>query len=76
MNMDPRRVPSFSLALLAGGILPGRQAEAQHDTQTNLVSDQPGATVTDAELVNPWGLARSSTSPWWSANNGAGTATL
>ena len=76
MNNDPRRVSSFGLALLAGCILLGGQAEAQHYTQTNLVSDEPGATVTDANLVNPWGLARSSTSTWWSANNGSGTATL
>lgn len=51
-------------------------AEAQHYQQTNLVSDQPGATTTDSHLVNPWGLSRSSTSPWWVANNGTGTSTL
>jgi uncharacterized protein (TIGR03118 family) len=38
---------------------------------TPLVSDIPGvAPVTDPELVNAWGLARSSTSPWWVADNG------
>ncbi|MEO7599045.1 MAG: TIGR03118 family protein [Opitutus sp.] len=45
--------------------------------QTNLVSDVPGlAPVTDPNLVNPWGLARSATSPWWTANNGTGTSSL
>jgi len=38
---------------------------------TNLVSDDPSlAPVTDANLQNAWGLARSATSPWWIADNG------
>ena len=50
---------------------------SQHYTQTNLVSDMPGvAPVTDPNLVNPWGLSRSSTSPWWVSDNGVGVATL
>jgi len=50
---------------------------AQHYIQTNLVSDVPGlAPVTDPNLVNPWGLASSSTSPWWVADNGTGVSTL
>jgi uncharacterized protein (TIGR03118 family) len=50
---------------------------AQHYKQTNLVSDTPGvAPVTDPNLVNPWGLSRSSTSPWWVADNGTGRSTL
>jgi len=50
---------------------------AQHYQQTNLVSDIPGlAPVTDPNLVNPWGLARSATSPWWVADNGTGVSTL
>ena len=40
-------------------------------TVTNLVSNMPGAApLTDADLVNGWGLARSDTSPWWVADNG------
>ncbi|MFN8640385.1 MAG: TIGR03118 family protein [Candidatus Binatia bacterium] len=46
-------------------------------TATALVSDQAGkAPVTDARLVNAWGLARSGTGPWWVANNHTGTSTL
>jgi uncharacterized protein (TIGR03118 family) len=30
----------------------------------------------DANLVNSWGLTRSSTSPWWVSDNGTGLATL
>lgn len=49
----------------------------QHYTQTNLVSDTPGmAAITDPNLVNPWGLSRSSGSPWWVSDNGPGLTTL
>jgi hypothetical protein len=76
MSIEGRRVWSVKVALLAGCVLLAPRAEAQHYTQTSLVSDQAGATVADANLVNPWGLARSSTSTWWAANNRTGTATL
>ena len=46
-------------------------------TQTNLVSDIAGKTpVVDANLVNPWGLSRSSTTPWWVSDAGSGFATI
>ena len=52
-------------------------AQAQHYVQTNLVSNQPGvAPVTDPNLVNPWGLSRSSTGDWWVTDNGSGLSTL
>ena len=45
--------------------------------QTNLVSDLPGlAARTDPHLVNPWGMSRSSTSPFWVSDNGTGVTTL
>ena len=45
--------------------------------QTNLVADKPGiAAVTDPNLVNPWAIASSATSPFWISNNGTGLATL
>ncbi len=45
--------------------------------QINLVSDVSGlASVTDPNLVNPWGVAFSATSPFWVSNQGSGTATL
>jgi len=68
---------SVRLAFVAGCLLLGARANAQHYTQANLVSDQMGvAAVQDVNLVNPWGLARSSGSPWWTANNGMGNSTL
>jgi len=49
----------------------------QHYKQTNLVSDIPGIGVTtDSNLVNAWGMSRSSTSPWWVSDNGTGVTTL
>src|SRR5262249_36111645 len=43
--------------------------------QTNLVSDRPGtALVRDPQLVNPWGLSTSATSPLWTANEATGSS--
>jgi uncharacterized protein (TIGR03118 family) len=45
--------------------------------QTDLVSNIPGlATITDPLLVNPWGMSRSPTSPFWTSNQGTNSATL
>lgn len=45
--------------------------------QTNLVSNVPGlAATTDSNLINPWGVAFSATSPFWISNQGSGTSTL
>ena len=44
---------------------------------TNIVSDIPGlAQITDPNLQNAWGLARSAGSPWWVADNGTNQSTL
>ena len=61
-----------SLAFSVGSI-----AEAQNYTQVNLVANTSGvAPVTDPHLVNPWGLSRTSGSPWWISDNGVGLSTL
>jgi uncharacterized protein (TIGR03118 family) len=45
--------------------------------QTNLVSDIPGlATITDASLVNPWGVSRTTTSPFWISDQGTNLTNL
>jgi len=50
---------------------------AQRYKQTNLVSNITGMAPTiDPNLKNPWGLTRSSGSPWWVGNNNSGTSTL
>ena len=61
---------AFALAI-------GAAAFAQNYTQTKLVSNTSGvAAVTDPQLVNAWGLARTSGSAWWVADNATGVATL
>jgi uncharacterized protein (TIGR03118 family) len=63
--------------LLVSTALPAQPTPTQHYMQTNLVADTPGvAQVTDPNLVNAWGMSRSSTSPWWVSDNGTGLATL
>ncbi len=43
----------------------------------NLVADQPGvAERVDTNLLNPWGIATSTTSPFWVSDNHAGVSTL
>jgi uncharacterized protein (TIGR03118 family) len=65
---------TFSFGLLSATVAP---AIAQHYRQTDLVADQSGvAMFTDPNLVNPWGLSRSSGSPWWISDNGTGLSTL
>src|SRR5262249_46065683 len=54
--------------------------------ETDLVTDLPTLTdkngivhtgkIHDANLVNPWGVAKSPTSPFWIADNNAGVSTL
>jgi uncharacterized protein (TIGR03118 family) len=74
----------FAVASLAIGALTLSALQTRADdcstgcfTQTNLVSDIPGlAKITDPQLVNPWGVSHSPTSPFWTSNQGKNTATL
>ena len=67
-----RRLIAFSLCF-AFRALAGSNAYIQH----NLVADTPGvADLTDPNLVNPWGIAQSATSPFWISDNGTGLATV
>ena len=77
LTLSPRdlRILCASVAALAAGAfhLP---ADAQY-VQTNLVSNIPGlAILTDPLLVNPWGISRSATSPFWTSNQGTNSSTL
>src|SRR6266404_3970860 len=72
MKMSLRFTTGAALTLIMGAV-----SFAQHYTQTNLVSNTSGvAPVTDPQLINPWGLSRSSSSPWWISDNGTGLSTL
>src|SRR5215471_3484822 len=76
-------------AFLAALTFTGRTAGKNGDVfvlETDLVSNAPGLIdgngithspfITDPHLVNPWGIAESSASPFWIADNGAGVSTL
>ena len=73
---------SVAVLSLASALFPALSS-AQHYSQKNLVSDiaQPNnadgsKVLVDPNLKNPWGITRSSTSPWWISNNNSGTSTL
>jgi uncharacterized protein (TIGR03118 family) len=54
-----------------------RQIAQTTFTQTNLISDgSVPAERTDPNLINPWGVAYSPTSPFWISDNGAGLASI
>jgi uncharacterized protein (TIGR03118 family) len=67
----------LTLSLTSAGLLSGT-AFAQKYQETNLVSNtsQSGVTTVDPDLVNNWGIARSSTGVWWASDEGQGVATL
>jgi len=45
--------------------------------QVNLVSDVPGmAVITDPDLINPWGISFSASSPFWISDNATGVSTV
>lgn len=79
MKSHPRGSFSFAhtlAALALAALAPAVQAQLDY-RQRNLVSDLPGmAQHTDSNLVNPWGIASSATSPFWVSNAGSGNATL
>ena len=67
-----RIAPALLLAIVFSGA-----AQAQRYTVTPLVTDTGiGGTTQDTNLVNPWGVSRSSGSPFWVADNGTGKSTL
>ncbi|MGA7411320.1 MAG: TIGR03118 family protein, partial [Bryobacteraceae bacterium] len=64
-------------ALLAISPLLAVNLTAQNYQVTNLVANLAGnANTTDPNLVDAWGLTRSSGSPWWIADNVTGVSTL
>jgi uncharacterized protein (TIGR03118 family) len=71
-----RAATLLPIALLGlSGVTP--LSAATQVVQTNLVSNGAVPAVTiDPNLVNPWGLARSPTSPFWVSDNGTGVSTL
>jgi uncharacterized protein (TIGR03118 family) len=76
MRMIVRACVPLALGMLLHGPIAQGQQMQQYKV-TNLTSNMSGvATNTDPHLVNPWGLSRSSGSPWWVSDNGTGLSTL
>ena len=71
-----RSIVGAALMLCAAVVGCGSNPSGPGFSQTNLVSNSAGnAPTVDPNLVNPWGLARSPTGPWWVANNQTGVST-
>jgi uncharacterized protein (TIGR03118 family) len=71
MRFLPRIAAGVAMSLLVSPVV-----FAQHYTQVNLDSNVPGNGAPDSQLINGWGLARSSSSFWWVSDQGAGVSTL
>ncbi|MES1261098.1 MAG: TIGR03118 family protein [Acidobacteriota bacterium] len=75
--MKPRIHTAVTFAALFGVFAAQGQTPANIYLQTNLVSNIAGqAAVTDPNLVDPWGISFSATSPFWVSNHLSGTSTL
>jgi uncharacterized protein (TIGR03118 family) len=70
-------VAAFTLTFILLGVNSGL---AQHYQRTDLTADNSSTSSTaaniDPSLVNAWGMARSSGSPWWISDNGTSLSTL
>ncbi|GAC1357832.1 MAG: TIGR03118 family protein [Acidobacteriaceae bacterium] len=83
-----RRLSAWSIVALAAGLMlhgqhilaqaaPSQPPVTQHYNLTNLTSNLNSLAPTmDPNLINPWGLSRSSGGPWWVSDNGTGLSTL
>ncbi len=69
-----------AVLVFAGALLLPAFAAAQQYHRTDLTTDSSAVSATaanvDTDLVNPWGLSRSTGSPWWVSDNGPGLSTL
>jgi len=69
----------FNAAALCASVAASAMAQSGANAyyQHNLVADTAGvADFTDANLVNPWGIATSATSPFWVNDAGTGLSTV
>jgi uncharacterized protein (TIGR03118 family) len=65
------------ICALAVSISPGVLSASTVFFETNLVSNVPGlATNTDPNLIDPWGISFSATSPFWVSNQNSGNTTF
>src|SRR5437868_3850013 len=82
ISMSPKhskRIVALAAIVFTAVLFTASSALAQHFTRTDLTANNANvATVPniDPNLVNAWGVARSSGSPWWVSDNGKGVSTL
>ncbi len=80
LNTPSRSWKSFLASMITTtALLFSSAAFAQHYQQTDLTADSQAVSATatiDPNLVNSWGISRSSGSPFWIADNGKGVSTL
>jgi len=71
---------AYSAALVTLFLFGVSSAWAQHYQRTDLTADNSTTSATapniDPSLVNAWGMARGSGSPWWISDNGTSLTTL
>jgi uncharacterized protein (TIGR03118 family) len=71
------RVAAVAALLLVGLALTQARASPDGYAVRPLVADEPGRAVHhDGALVNAWGIAASSTGPWWTSNEAKSSSTL
>ena len=77
-RVEMREIYGTKLVREAGATLAPLTSFAQQYQETDQVSNVGtlGATFIDPHLLNPWGIARSSTGVWWVSDQVAGVATL
>lgn len=71
--------PRIAMAMAAVSLCVTAAGQSTSTTYhvTNLVADTTGtASHMDAHLVNPWGLTRGASTPWWVSDNGTGVSTI
>ena len=74
-----RKRPALAVALTIFLTLVACSAFGQHFNRTDLTANSASVASVpnlDPNLVNAWGLSRSSGSPWWVSDNGTGLSTL
>jgi uncharacterized protein (TIGR03118 family) len=72
-----RFLAGLAVLVLAPRAFPAATPPGNAYLQHNLVADQPGiADFTDPNLINPWGIYTSASSPFWVNDAGTGLATV
>src|SRR5580700_1717236 len=72
-----RFLAGLAALVLAPRAFPAATPPGNAYLQHNLVANQPGiADFTDPNLVNPWGIYTSATSPFWVSDAGTGLSTI